>query len=367
MKRTIASWILILGAMALLHTEASAADELAAKKEESIKKGLEWLASIQKKNGSWSNEGFPALTGLPLRALIRGKGKVHADAIKRAEAFILKHVQKDGGIYRKSLIPGRGGLSTFNTAICMTALYELQKPGHVRLVQNARTFLSSSQLSGDEDAGGFGYSGPGWFSSADMMNTSYALEAMKITEKVEDLRPDGEKRVDVKWADALAFLESIQNDKTTGEDAGGFIYKPGKSAAGTRKGSDDKVVFRSYGTMTYLGVLSMMYADLGKDDHRVRSALDWAQNHWTIEENPGLGNQGMFFFYHVMTRALAAASVDSIKRKDGKEDVKWKREVAERIIGLQREDGSWVNENGRYWEADPVLVTSYCLLALDLM
>jgi squalene-hopene/tetraprenyl-beta-curcumene cyclase len=181
------------------------------------------------------------------------------------------------------------------------------------------------------------------------------------------LRPDGEKRVDVKWGDAVAFLESIQNDKSTGEDAGGFIYKPGKSAAGTRKGSDDKVVFRSYGTMTYLGVLSMMYADLGKDDHRVRSALDWAQNHWTIEENPGLGNQGMFFFYHVMTRALAAASVDAIKRKDGKEDVKWKREVAERIIGLQREDGAWVNENGRYWEADPVLVTSYCLLALDLM
>jgi squalene-hopene/tetraprenyl-beta-curcumene cyclase len=75
----------------------------------------------------------------------------------------------------------------------------------------------------------------------------------------------------------------------------------------------------------------------------------------------------MFFFYHVMTRALAAASVDEIERGDGAGNVQWKKEVTERILSLQREDGSWVNENGRYWEADPVLVTSYCLIALELM
>lgn len=349
---------------------AQAEDEsqaLAARKAAAIERGLDWLASIQKENGAWSNESFPALTALPLRTFVRGRKQGREEVISRAEEFVLKHVQDDGGIYRKSLIPGRGGLTTFNTAICMTALFELDEKKHLRRIQNARKFLASSQLSGDEDAGGFGYSGPGFFASADMINTSYALEAMKITEKVEDLRPEGEKRVELNKQQAIKFLESLQNREGTDDDEGGFFYKPGKSAAGTRKGKDGKVVFRSYGTMTYLGLLSMMYADLGRDDHRVRSALDWAQKHWTLEENPGLGKQGMFFFYHVMTRALAASSVNVIQRVDGDGDVEWKADVAEKILSLQRDNGSWVNENGRYWEADPVLVTSYSILALQLM
>lgn len=355
--------LIVVMMLAVVRADVRAEDDIDAKRAESIAKGLKWLASIQKESGAWSNESFPALTALPLRAFIKGKAKSSEASMKKAEEFILKHVQDDGGIYRKSLIPGKGGLSTFNTALCMTALFELGKPDYVRIVQNARTFLASSQLAGDEDAGGFGYS-KGWFSSADMMNTSYALEAMKITEKVEDLRPEGEKRVDVEWKSALKFLESIQNDAAAGDDAGGFFYKPGKSAAGTRKGEDGKVVFRSYGSMTYLGVLSMMYADLDRNDPRVHSSLKWAREHWTLDENPGLGKQGVFFFYHVMTRGLTAAGVDAIERGDSSA-VNWKREVTERIISLQRDDGSWVNENGRYWEADPVLVTSYCLLALE--
>jgi len=354
---------------AMLSSLSQAAEEnrMLEMRRESVAKGLEWLAGIQKENGSWSNEAFPALTALPLRAFVRAESEAHTGVIERAEAFILEHVQEDGGIYRKSLIPGRGGLTTFNTAICMAALYELNEKKHLRIIQNARKFLAQSQLSGDEDSGGFGYSQPGLFTSADMMNTSYVLEAMKITESVEDLRPEGEAKVEVNKEAAIKFLESLQNKTGSGEDEGGLYYKPGKSAAGTRKGPDGKVIFRSYGTMTYLGVLSMIYADLDRGDHRVMSALDWAQKHWTLDENPGLGKQGMFFFYHVMTRALAAASVDVIKRGPGQEDVQWKGEVVSRIISLQRQNGSWVNENGRYWEADPVLVTSYCLLALEIM
>lgn len=356
---------LILASSFVCLVGAEAEKDKAADKTSSLTRGLEWLAAKQKPDGSWSNESFPALTALPLRAFIKAGIPGHEDVIKRAEAFILEHVQSDGGIYKKSIIPGKGGLSTFNTALCMTALHELGKPEHIRIVQNARTFMAASQLTGDEDAGGFGYSGPGWFRSADMMNTSYAMEAMKVTESVEDLRPEGEARVDVDWESALKFVENLQNKEDTGPDAGGMFYKPGKSAAGKRTGRDGKVIFKSYGTMTYLGLLSMTYADLGRDDHRVRSALDWAANHWTLEENPGLGKQGMYFFYHVLTRALSAASIDEIKPGEGKSPIKWKSDVERSIINLQRDDGSWVNENGRYWESDPVLVTSYCLLALE--
>ena len=170
---------------------------ISARKKEAVEKGLKWLESVQKKDGSWSNSGFPALTALPLRAFLRG-GSDSEDVIKKAKTFILGKVQDDGGIYHDALIPGRGGLSTFNTALCMTALHELDSKEHLKIVLAARKFLASSQLTGDENAGGFGYSGPGWFSSADMMNTSYVLEAMKVTREAEDHRPVGEEKVDIK-------------------------------------------------------------------------------------------------------------------------------------------------------------------------
>jgi squalene-hopene/tetraprenyl-beta-curcumene cyclase len=37
----------------------------------------------------------------------------------------------------------------------------------------------------------------------------------------------------------------------------------------------------------------------------------------------------------------------------------------ERILSLQQADGSWANANNRFWENDPVLATSYALLALE--
>ena len=43
----------------------------------------------------------------------------------------------------------------------------------------------------------------------------------------------------------------------------------------------------------------------------------------------------------------------------------WRKKLVNRLASLQNEDGSWINENGRWWERDPALVTSYALLALE--
>jgi squalene-hopene/tetraprenyl-beta-curcumene cyclase len=61
-----------------------------------------------------------------------------------------------------------------------------------------------------------------------------------------------------------------------------------------------------------------------------------------------------------MARALDAAKIDRVGEHE------WKKELSARIVSLQREDGGWANENNRFWEADPVLCTSFALLALEL-
>ena len=48
-------------------------------------------------------------------------------------------------------------------------------------------------------------------------------------------------------------------------------------------------------------------------------------------------------------------------------DSNWREELALKLINLQQADGSWVNTNGRWWEKDPNLVTSYAAITLEII
>ena len=54
-----------------------------------------------------------------------------------------------------------------------------------------------------------------------------------------------------------------------------------------------------------------------------------------------------------------------VQLPDGRER-DWVRELKDKLVSLQRTDGSWVNDDGHWWEDEPILVTSYALLALRL-
>ena len=79
-----------------------------------------------------------------------------------------------------------------------------------------------------------------------------------------------------------------------------------------------------------------------------------------------MGPQGFYFYLHTMTKALTAYGVEELELKHGRK-VSWRKEVALRLIDLQQSDGSWLNQNGRWWEKDPALVTSYAVLSLEMI
>ena len=324
--------------------------------DESIAKGAKFLLAKQDADGHWSDAQMPALTALPVWALT-GCREDAAAAIGKGVTFILSTQKADGGFYVPK--PGRGGagLGNYNTAVCLSSLFETKKAPIAALLK-AREYIASSQLTGDDTmAGGFGYDKLSRRRYADLSNTSYALDAMSRTATLEELRTSG-KKVDLNWAQAIAFVERLQ--KKDGEDKGGAAYNERTPQGGTATNQTGRVHLRAYGSMSYAAVLSMCSARLTKADPRVRSALEYCTKYWTVDENPGMGNQGLYYFYDIMTRALDAAKIGKVGEHD------WKKEISTKIVSLQREDGSWANENNRFWESDPVLCTSFALLALEL-
>ena len=325
--------------------------------EAAMTNGVAFLLSKQAEDGHWSDPQIPALTALPLWALTGADAPGTAEARKKAAAFVLSTQRPDGGFYVPK--PGRGGsgLGNYNTSVCLAALYDSGLAPKSAMLR-AREYIASSQLTGDDTmAGGFGYDRISRRRYADLSNTSYAMSAMAKTASLEEFRTNG-KRADIDWDKALAFVQNLVESE--GPSAGGAAYNDRTPQAGSVTNAQGRVHLRAYGSMTYAAVLSMCAAKLDRGDPRVRQSLEYMAANWTVDENPGMGRQGLYYFYDIMARALSAAQVDEVGGH------KWREELAAKVVSLQKADGSWSNDNNRFWEADPVLCTSFAVIVLSL-
>lgn len=333
-------------------------------------KGLDWLKTNQKENGAWSNENFPGLTALGLWALNGSDRDDIKDARDKAAKFVASFAQDDGGIYKKPTGErGSGGLSVYNTAICMAVLQMVGGDDYIPIILKARDFMEGAQVKGDSPgAGGFGYGRPGENprDRADLSNTGWALMGMRTTQAAEEHRPKGEKKADIMWDEALKFVESLQikPDNADPKQVGGFTYEGGGERGGAVATEEGKVALRGFGSMTYAGLESMIYAQVGRDDPRVRSAIEWAGSHWTVHENPGMELRGLFYYYTILAKSLSLlANDDALRTPEGKV-IPWKAEIAAQLVSSQNDDGSWINSDNTFWEGDPSLVTAYALIVL---
>jgi len=345
--------------------------------EHSLSRGLAWLQANQNSNGWWSTSEQPAVTALALVAF-KGDPKKRFQTIepawmKNGYEFLLACVQPDGGIHRTNLV-------TYNTSISMMALLAANKTEYDPVIRKARGYLVSLQgdfgKKGETDDvfdGGIGYGSK--YEHSDMGNTLAALEALYYSRQlIEDKNLSDAQ--DLNWVAAIQFLQNCQNLKSHNKQAwasddaknkGGFVYYPGHSMAGAEtNATTGRVALRSYGSISYGGMLSYLYASLKKDDPRVFAVFEWLRSNYTLEENPGMGQQGLYFYLHTMTKALTVYGVDELELKDGRK-LNWRKEVAMRLLNLQRKDGSWFNDNARWWEKDPALATSYAVLSLEMI
>lgn len=311
------------------------------KARQMIEKSIDYLRTQQDaETGGWSvpeqGPNIPAISALVLNGMLMEPDIDHTDpTVASGLEYLYSFQQDDGGIYDVIL-------ANYNTAITVSALAHVNTAEAGEAIERAIPFLKRLQWSEDaipgrEDTaivdrshpyyGGVGYGGSG---RPDNSNLNLMLQAL------HDAGVDCE---DPAFQRALVFLQRTQmlhkdkegnviNDMpyAAGSQQGGFIYATspdqdnvgaGESKAGTIEEtlSDGTVAsrFRAYGSVTYAGFKSYIYADLDRDDPRVQAAYDWIRENYTLEENPGIGSDGYYYFLIMMSRALDAWGLDQIE------------------------------------------------------
>ena len=328
-----------------------------------IGRGLSFLkAKGQAADGSFSRSAGPGVTALVTTAILKHGVSADDPTVQRALKWLEGFQREDGGIHREGTF-----YRNYETCLAILCFVEANADGRYdELLAKADAFVKGLQW--DEDHGksesdyAFGGQGYGKHKRADLSNTSFFVEALTATGNNEDCEAIQK---------ALVFISRCQNlesqHNTTPFPAknpdGGMIYTPdvgGYSQAGkTANGG-----LRSYGSMTYAGLKSMIFAGLGPEDKRVKAAVEWIRAHYDLEMNPGMGKAGLYYYYHTFAKALDALGQESVSDLDG-ETHDWRSELSQELVTRQQQDGSWINEgNERWMEGDPNLVTGYALLAL---
>jgi squalene-hopene/tetraprenyl-beta-curcumene cyclase len=322
---------------------------------ESLSKAEAYLRSQQKADGTWENH--PGITALAATAMLRQPGSSRAkqlETVGKTLDGLAKLAKPDGGIYDK-IIPH------YITAVSTMALVAGGRPQDRPIIERARAYLAENLL--DEGEGvnknEFWYGGMGYGATtradgrrADLISLEYALRAMKEADLPEN---------NAAWQKAITFLQRTQNNSETNDQKwaandGGFVYYPGFSYhvdGGTQ----------SYGSVSYAGLLSYSWANVKKDDPRVQGVAKWIRNNYTVDENPGMGQKTVYYYYMVFAKALQALGEPTIVDARGRTH-NWREELGRKLLSLQHPEGYWVNTVPDEMQDNKVLVTSFTMTAI---
>ncbi len=347
---------LTIGPCSARGAESSSIDEL-------VDKGVAFLKLRQEADGSWSSaRKEPGITALAVTALLRSKRVTKAEpAVTKALAYLEQFLGPKGGL-------SEAAHANYATAIGLLAFNEANAGGkYDRVIKDGQAFLKTMQWDESEDKdrtdaffGGAGYGGAN--SRPDLSNTAYFVDALRETGLPAD---------DPALKKAMVFVSRCQNLKSEFNDQawankvndGGFVYTAANGGSSVAGKSEDGAGLRSYASMTYAGLKSMIHAGLTENDPRVKAAYTYITKHYSLDENPGLGQQGLYYYYHTFAKALSAIGKPTLTDSDGHSH-DWRADLAAALASRQKPDGSWVNPTDRFMEGDPNLATAYALLAL---
>jgi len=193
---------------------------------------------------------------------------------------------------------------------------------------------------------------------------------------LDALKDAGLKPDDPAFQAALKFATRTQNLSETNDQPwagndGGFIYTPfnnGTSAAGEFQ-LGGKRMLRSYGSMTYAGLKSMIYAGLSHDDSRVKRHGSGSARISRWMKTPAwppaarkTPRRVVLLLLHNGPRLSVYGQPIIVDAQGKKHD--WRVEMIRKIATLQKPDGSFVGQR-KWMEDNPILTTAYTVIALE--
>lgn len=342
--------------------DAEPANGAEAQRQAAVVKGLEFLRTQgQGEDGLFTGKAGPGVTALALTGALRNGVSIDDPMVAKGLKALEGFVKPDGGIYGDRL-------KNYETCVAIVAFTLANADGRYdKILADADKFIRGLQYgpARDEDPndpryGGAGYGGDG---RPDLSNTAYLIDALVA---------GGSEADDEAVQRALVFVSRCQNLKGLWNDTkygplvndGGFYYAlPGErdDPSGPRFTAEGGL--RSYGSMTYAGYKSLVYAGLTESDPRVQAALDWISKFYTVDENPGQGDAGLYYYYNAFAAALEASKLSDVKAADGQSH-DWRADLIAALAERQEDDGSWQNSNRQWMEGDKNLSTAFALIAL---
>jgi squalene-hopene/tetraprenyl-beta-curcumene cyclase len=319
--------------------------------EERMKLAEAYFESQQAEDGNWMQHA--GITAMSLSAMLNSPLEIKQKPfVQKSLAYLLGLQQENGAFYTPFSVSV--GMSNYVTSCTVMALAAADQDKYQEQIKKATDYLMSVQRTEGDAAGGLGYGASG--SGADLSNLHMALEAM---------RDAGVDTNSPFYKNALNFVSKCQDREGQSEETisatGGFAYKP--SALQVPEHDLSQENSNIYGGMTYAGLDSLLLCEVEMSDPRVQDVLSWIEQNYSVETHPGKGDLSLYFYYATMAKALHLSGIKKVKTKDG--DIDWARDLAYVLMKLQRKDGSWVNENPKYFEGYPVMASAYALKALN--
>ncbi|MCE9634285.1 MAG: HEAT repeat domain-containing protein [Planctomycetes bacterium] len=342
-------------ATSALATRASTPDDDRAAWRVAALRAVRWLWSRQSADGGWHGESYGvfedgrSVTPFVLLTLLDIPSDLHAaetDGVRRAFDFMAANP------------PEGSAFSTYATSLALRCVvgarpegWQARAAAHVDWLRRAQFAEPVGCPPEDLAYGAWGLDAArrGLFARADLSATCFALRALVAA---------GVPSSDETFRRASIFVDRCRS--AAGD--GGFFLSTNSPAA-NKAGTCGEAEFRSYGSATADGVLTLAALSRGPDVAGIR----WLAANPEAMRTPGFAkddpsgwNLGVMYYYAAERSLLR----DDLRRADDGPARAWENSTRRMLIERQRADGSWANDVSLMREDEPLVATGFALQTL---
>ena len=259
-----------------------------------VDRAIEHLqSSSHSLEGLFGNRDDVGVTALVTTAILRSGQDIHSPSVIKSLKYLKESVQPDGGIYT----PGRQ-LGETTKAAWQRCVSARPTPTIATTASSAMQRLLSKRASGMRTgenaspmwsmAGRATANSGGPIFSTRLSCSTQSHPVMSVPAILPSRR---------RWCSCRAARMRKAGNATPPVSDGGFHYT---CAAGSSEPTDvlPDGSLRSSGVMTYSGLQSLLLAGVTSNDCRVKAALEWIRKRHDFTSNPGMGNAGLYHYYH---------------------------------------------------------------------